>query len=72
MPKPRPYNVVEAACPKCGKVLGGLSEKHWMRNLRIHLAASADHTLTSEEIDRILKTVRPSFRVKTKMTKLKP
>lgn len=71
MVKPRPYKVFEAPCPKCGRVLKGLSEKHWLRNLRIHLVAYSHHTLSSEEINRIMKTVKPSFRVKTKMTKPK-
>ena len=71
MSKPKPYKIVEAPCPKCGKVLKGLSEKHWMRNLRIHLVADPYHYLSSEEVDRILKTVKPSFHVKTKMTKPK-
>ena len=66
MISPRQYKVVQAECPLCGKVLGGTSEKQWMSGFKIHLRLAQNHTLPWEEIDRIVKTVKPSFRVVTK------
>jgi len=68
MIEPRQYKVVQAECSLCGKVLESLSEKQWMKNFRIHLRLAENHMLPWEEIDRIIKTVKPSFRtvIKTK------
>lgn len=62
MIEPRRYRIVRAECPLCGKVLEGISEKHWMRNLNIHLRLAQNHMLPQEKVDRIVKTVKPSFR----------
>ena len=66
MIEPRRYKVVQAECPLCEKVLEGTSQKHWMNNFKIHLRLAKNHMLPWEEIDRIIKTVKPSFRTITK------
>ena len=60
------YEVVQAECPLCGKVLNGTSEKNWMFGFKIHLRLFEKHQLPSEEVERIAKTVKPSFRKETK------
>ena len=62
MIEPRRYKVVRAECPLCGKVLESLSQKHWMFNFKIHLRLAQTHRLSWKEIDRIVETVKPSFR----------
>lgn len=66
MIKTRQYEVVQAECPICGKVLGGISEKNWMSGFKIHLRLAQNHMLPWNEIERIVKTVKPSFRKVTK------
>ncbi len=64
--EPREYRVVQAECPLCGKVLEGISEKHWMNNLIIHLHLARNHMLPLDKINPIVKTTKPSFRTITK------
>lgn len=62
----RQYEVVQAECPLCGKVLNGTSEKNWMFGFKIHLRLAQKHQLPFEKIERLVKTVKPSFRKTTK------
>jgi hypothetical protein len=64
--KERRYEVVQAECPLCGKLLSGISEKNWMVGFKIHLRLAQKHLLPFEEIERLVKTVKPSFRRETK------
>lgn len=63
----RLYEVVQAECPLCGKVLNGTSEKNWMFGFKIHLRLAEKHQLPFEEIERLVKTVKPSFHKQTKI-----
>lgn len=64
--EPREHSVVQAECPLCGKVLEGISDKHWMNNLRIHLHLANNHMLPLNEVNLIVTTTKPSFRTITK------
>lgn len=64
--KERQYEVVQAECPLCGKLLSGTSEKNWMFGFKIHLRLAQKHQLPFEEIERLVQTVKPSFRKTTK------
>lgn len=66
MIKSKQYKIVQAECPLCGKVLGGTSEKQWMTGFKMHLRLAGNHMLPWGEINRIVKTVKPSFRTVTK------
>jgi hypothetical protein len=62
----RRYEVVQAECPICRKMLSGTSEKNWMFGFKIHLRLAQNHMLSWEETERIVKTVKPSFHKETK------
>ena len=62
----RQYVVVQAECPLCGKPLNGTSEKNWLFGFKIHLRLAQKHQLPFVEIERLVKTVKPSFRKQTK------
>lgn len=49
--KERQYEVVQAECPLCGKVLNGTSEKNWMSGFKIHLLVGQNHMLPWDEIE---------------------
>lgn len=62
----REYKVIQAECPLCKKVLEGISERHWINGLRIHLRLAKTHMLPLNEVNQTVKTTRPSFRTITK------
>lgn len=62
----REYEVLQAECPLCGKVLEGISERHWMNGLRIHLHLAKNHMLPLDEVNQTVKTTKPSFETITK------
>lgn len=47
--------IVRKSCPKCGKILEGLSEKHLLHNLKVHLIASIRHHFSIEETEEIIR-----------------
>jgi hypothetical protein len=62
MIEPREYKILQAECPLCGKVLKGISEKHWRNGFKVHLRLHKRHRLPWEEIQQIMQTVKPTFR----------
>ena len=62
----REFKVLQAKCPLCGKVLEGISERHWMNGLGIHLHLAKNHMLPLDEVNQTIKTTKPSFETITK------
>jgi len=54
---------IELPCPlHCGKMLKGISKKHWLRNFETHLSGKKHNIKMRDEKKRIVEKVRKGIR----------